>query len=68
MAEERITLGDIETKIRGVQGSASRSIDAVRPAMPSMLGLAVGGVAFIAFVLGYRRGRSKSSVIEIQRI
>jgi len=68
MAKERIELSDIEEKLRGVQASASRSVDAVKPAMPGLLAFGMAGVAVVAFLLGYRRGRNKSSVIEITRI
>ncbi len=68
MSEERIELSDIEDRLRGVQESTVRSVDAVRPAVPGLLAFGMAGVAVVAFIWGYRRGRNKSSVIEITRI
>ncbi len=64
----RITRDDLEESFRGVQSSASSSLSAVGPAFPGIAGLAVGALVIIAFVVGYRRGRNKSSVIEITRL
>ncbi len=66
-SRERVTLSDIEERIRGITEQASRSVGAARPAIPSLAGAAVAGLVVLAFVLGYRRGR-RSSVLEITRL
>ncbi|KJE77861.1 hypothetical protein [Ferrimicrobium acidiphilum] len=65
---DKISLSDVEDSIRGIQRSANGSLNALRPAFPGFVGVAAGLLVFIAFVAGYRRGRNKTSVIEITRL
>jgi transcription initiation factor TFIIIB Brf1 subunit/transcription initiation factor TFIIB len=65
--ESRVTLGDLEERIRRLTEQAQRSANAVRPAVPGVAGVAVAAIVVVAFVLGYRRGR-RSSVLEITRL
>jgi hypothetical protein len=63
-----VTLGDLETKLRDLGGSATAAAGA---ATAPALGIgAVVGVLAIAFVylLGRRRGRKEAPVLEIRRI
>jgi hypothetical protein len=66
-AEGRITLSEVEERIRSLTEQASRSASAVRPAVPGVVGIGVAAFVVLAFVLGYRRGR-RSSVVEITRL
>ncbi len=68
MGDDRITLADIENKIRGVQASATKPLAAVRPVFPGVAGVGLGLLVVVAFLLGYKRGKNNSSVIEITRI
>lgn len=65
---DRITRADLEESFRGVGRSATGALSAVRPVFPGVIGVAAGVLVVAAFVLGYRRGRVRSSVIEITRI
>lgn len=64
----KISLKDVEDSFRGVQRSANGSLTALRPAFPGFVGLAAGLLVLVAFVTGYRKGRNKTSVIEITRL
>ncbi len=68
MDDDRITLADIESKIRGVQARAGKPLSTVRPVFPGVAGVALGLLVAAAFLFGYRRGKNSSSVIEITRI
>jgi hypothetical protein len=60
---------DIESKLRQIRGTAEETTPDV-PEAAQRTGLVVGVVALlvVAFVLGRRRGRKKSTVVEIRRI
>ncbi|HXY44417.1 MAG TPA: hypothetical protein VEH29_09530 [Acidimicrobiales bacterium] len=65
---DRVTLGDLESKLRELGGSASSvASEATAPA----IGIAaVAGVLVIAavYLLGRRRGRREAPILEIRRI
>jgi LPXTG-motif cell wall-anchored protein len=64
----RITRADIESKLRQIRGEAEKTGESAKSA-----GMVVGGVVAvalvgIAFLLGRRRGRRKSTIVEIRRV
>jgi hypothetical protein len=67
-AEERVTTQDIETKLRQIRGQFERTTESARS------GLVAAGVAgavvlvTVAYVLGRRRGRRRSTIVEIRRV
>lgn len=64
----RITRDDIEAKLREITGDID---DSVESAKPKLLAGAVAGVLFlaiVAYLLGRRRGRAKSALVEIRRL
>lgn len=64
----RITRDDLEAKLREISGDVE---DTVESAKPKLLAGAVAGVVVIAvaaYLLGRRRGRKRSAVVEIRRI
>ncbi len=68
MATARITRDDLEKKLRQVSGDLD---DTVESAKPKLLAGAVAGVlviAVLAYLLGRRRGRNRSALVEIRRI
>ena len=64
-----ITRGDIEAKLREIRGTAEEAAP-TPPESAQRTGLIIGAVALlaVAFVLGRRRGRKKSTIVEIRRI
>ncbi len=63
-----VTRDDIEAKLREIKGEARETASSAAP-----VGIAVGAVALVAVVgiayfLGRRRGRKRSTVVEIRRI
>jgi membrane protein DedA with SNARE-associated domain len=65
---ERVTLDDLESKLRDLGGSATSA--AAQAKAPVLGAAAAGGVLAIAavYVLGRRRGRKEAPVLEIRRI
>ena len=64
----RITRADIEAKLQEIKGTA----EGVAPDVPDSAQrtglLAAGGALIVvAFLLGRRRGRKKSTIVEIRR-
>jgi|HubBroStandDraft_1064217.scaffolds.fasta_scaffold215799_2 hypothetical protein len=67
-ATARITRGDLEAKLREVSGEATDTVDAVKP---QLFGGAVAGLVLalaVAYLLGRRRGRKRSAIVEIRRV
>lgn len=63
-----ITRDDIEARLREMNGEVSTEVYAARSKATTIgIALAVGVIA-IAFLAGRRRGRSKSTVIEVRRL
>lgn len=70
MSSQRVSLEDIESKLRQISGSAQSTATAAATAPPAMAAGAVAGVLLIAaiYLLGRRRGRKSAPILEIRRI
>ncbi len=64
----RITRDDIEAKLRELSGDVGGQVEAARPTLVAGLAAAVVVVAAVAYLLGRRRGRARSAVVEIRRL
>ncbi len=64
----RITRDEIETKIRQLQGHVDETAEAAKgPAL--IVGAGVGlFLLVVSFLLGKRRGRKKTTTVEIRRV
>jgi hypothetical protein len=63
-----ITRDDIEARFRELNGEVTDEVGEARSTMVAIgLGVAVALIA-IAFLAGRRRGRSRSTVVEVRRI
>ena len=67
-ASDTVTRGDIEAKLREIQGEVAETGRSVKPYV--LAAAAVGAVAVVglAYVLGRRRGRRTTTVVEVRRL
>lgn len=63
----RITRDDIEAKLRQLVGQVEKPLDAAKPGIGVGAVVAAFGVLVIAYLIGTRRGRLRSTVVEIRR-
>lgn len=64
---EKITPDDIEGKLRELQGEVDLYADEARSYALTVGIVVVAGAVVVAFWLGRRRGKRKSTVVEIRR-
>jgi hypothetical protein len=66
--DRKITRGDIEAKLRELQGDVEKRTEAAKvPAIAIGVGIAVVTIA-AAYLLGRRKGKRRQTVLEIRRI
>jgi hypothetical protein len=66
--QRTVTRADIESKLREIRGVTDDSTEvAQQAARPLLIALGVAVVAG-AFLLGRRRGRKRSTIVEIRRV
>jgi hypothetical protein len=68
MAQKRITRDDLEAQFRQLQENVQRSVDDKKSAILSAGVVGTFLVLTIVFLLGRRRGRRKTTMVEIRRI
>ena len=64
----RITRADIESKLRELRGDVEETGEAVVEKGKAVMGVVAAGVAGLIFLMGVRRGKKKSTVVEIRRV
>ncbi len=64
----RITRADIEAKLREMRGEVVETAEAARTPILAIAGGVAVAIVIVAFMLGKRRGRRKSTVVEIRRV
>jgi hypothetical protein len=64
----RITRADIESKLRDMRGEVEHTAEAAKAPLAAIAGAAAVAVVALSFLLGKRRGRRKSTVVEIRRV
>ena len=63
----KITRGDIESKLRALQGETGAKAESAK-ASAAKIGVGVGVIFLIlVFLLGQRRGKRKTTFVEIRR-
>ena len=67
-ANGRVTRDDIEQKLRALAGDVDDKVESAKPMLVSGAVAGVLLVALVAYLLGRRRGRAKSAVVEIRRL
>lgn len=68
MASPRITRADLESKLREVRGEVEEKGEAAKSTGLTVALVGIAVVVGVAFLLGRRRGRRKSTVVEIRRV
>jgi hypothetical protein len=68
MSQKRITRDDLESQFRQLQDSVQRKVDDKKSSVYTAA--AVGGIALVLifFLLGIRRGKKKTTLVEIRRL
>jgi len=64
----RITRADIEGKLREMRGDVEETAEAAKAPIMAIAGGVAVAVVLVAFLLGKRRGRRRSTVVEIRRV
>jgi hypothetical protein len=64
----KITRADIESKLHEMRGDVEESAEAAKTPIMAIAGGVVVAIVVVAFLLGKRRGRRKSTVVEIRRV
>jgi hypothetical protein len=67
-AASKISRDDLEAKFRELQGDVQETTDEATSYAVVVAAVLVVGIAAVTFVLGRRRGRRKSTIVEIRRI
>lgn len=63
-----ITRDDIETKFREIRGQVEQTGESAKSTALMVAGVAAVALVGVVFLLGRRRGRRKSTVVEIRRV
>lgn len=66
--DKPITRADIEAKLRSLAGDVEEKGESVKETGVAVAGAAGAGLLGLVFWLGKRRGRRKSTVVEITRV
>jgi hypothetical protein len=64
----KISRDDLEAKLREMSGGVEETVEAARPKVISSAVAAGVLVVLVAYLLGRRRGRARSAVIEIRKV
>lgn len=65
---ERVEIGDIRAKLEEIRGDTDQTAETIKPKATVAVVAGVVVVVAVAFVLGRRRGRRKSTWVEIRRL
>ena len=66
--DKPVSRADIEAKLAEIRGVTDDTAEVAEEAAKTGLVIAGVGVVVIAFLLGRRRGRKKSTIVEVRRI
>ena len=64
----KITRADIESKLHDMRGDVEESAEAAKTPIMAIAGGVAVAIVIVAFLLGKRRGRRRSTVVEIRRV
>lgn len=66
--DRKITRNDIEAKLHEIKGEVETAGDTAKPYALGAAIVGVIGIAALAYVLGRRKGRKKTTVVEVRRV
>ena len=64
----KITRDDLEAKFREITGEVSDQVEVAKPQLLAVGAAGAVAVVALAFMLGRRGGRKRSTVVEIRRV
>ena len=64
----RVSKQDIETKLRQIQNSVGGEVEEAEPTLIKVAVAAVAVVVVLTYMIGRRRGRIRSTVVEVRRV
>lgn len=64
----KVTRADIEAKLRHMRGEVDKTAAAAKTPLTAIAAAAGAVVVVVSFLLGKKRGRRKSTVVEIRRV
>ncbi len=67
-SRDRITRADLENKFRELEGGAREQAESARSTVVTAGVVAALVLLLLAFLLGTRKGRKRSTVVEIRRV
>jgi hypothetical protein len=65
---QQIRRSDIEAKMRELQGGVTETREAATNTLVTVGAVLVVGAIAVAFLLGRRKGRKRTTVVEVRRI
>ena len=65
---DRISRDDLERKFRELEGGAQHQVESARTTLITAGVVAAVLLFLLAFLLGVRKGRKRSTVVEIRRV
>lgn len=66
-ADRKITRDDIESKFREIQGEVDETAESAKGIAIAVGAALAVGVVVAVFLLGKRRGRAKTTIVEVRR-
>jgi hypothetical protein len=63
-----IRRGDLEAKFRELQGEVDETREAARTTLVTVGAVVAVGIVAVAFLLGRRKGKKRTTIVEVRRI
>lgn len=64
----RVSIGDIEAKLRQIGGQAEEKVRDSKKDLMAAVGAGLCGLLIVIYLLGRRRGRRRSTIVEVRRV
>ncbi|WCO69197.1 hypothetical protein PO878_10730 [Iamia majanohamensis] len=65
--EKKISRDDIEAKLRELQGEVDETAESAKGIAVAVGAAVAVGVVVVVFLLGRKRGKSKTTIVEVRR-